>query len=139
MNLQIEGSRNAERIFGLGADLLDAKTPFPSGFDAIWMSQFLDCFAEAEITSIISRAAASMDADSLLFVMETLWDRQPNDIAAFCLTQISLYFAVMANGNSKMYHSEDMIRCIEAGGLRVERIYDSLRSGHSILVCKKQP
>ncbi|MDR3252366.1 MAG: SAM-dependent methyltransferase, partial [Tannerella sp.] len=29
MNLQIEGSRNAGRIFGLGADLLDAKTPFP--------------------------------------------------------------------------------------------------------------
>ena len=69
--------------------------------------------------------------------METLWDRQPNDIAAFSLTQISLYFTVMANGNSKMYHSEDMIRCIEAGGLRVENIHDGLKSGHSILVCKR--
>ena len=101
------------------------------------MSQFLDCFSEAEITSIVQRAAASMDEHARLFVMETLWDRQANDVAAYCLTQISLYFTVMANGNSKMYHSDDLIRCVEAGGLTVETIHDGLRSGHSILVCRK--
>ena len=58
-------------------------------------------------------------------------------MAAYCLTQISLYFTVMANGNSKMYHSDDLIRCIEAGGLTVETIHDGLKSGHSILICRK--
>jgi hypothetical protein len=33
------------------ANLLDEKTVFPKGFDAIWMSQFLDCFSETEIVS----------------------------------------------------------------------------------------
>ena len=138
MSANIADKTGADRIFGYCANLLDKNVPFPKGFDAIWMSQFLDCFSEEEVTSIVRRAADSMDDDSRLFVMETLWDRQPNDIAAFCLTHISLYFAVMANGNSKMYHSDDMIRCIEAGGLKVEKIHDGLRSGHSILVCKKQ-
>ena len=137
MKKHIAGKNGEERISGHGINLLDKDAPFPKGFDAIWMSQFLDCFSEEEVTGIVKRAAESMDENSKLFVMETLWDRQDNDIAAYCLTQISLYFTVMANGNSKMYNSEDMIRCIEAGGLRVEKIHDGLKSGHSILVCKK--
>jgi hypothetical protein len=137
MQKNISGKEGADRISGYEANLLDKNEPFPKGFDAVWMSQFLDCFSENEVVSIVKRAAESMNKDSKLFIMETLWDRQPNDIAAYCLTQISLYFTVMANGNSKMYHSEDMIRCVEAGGLKIEKIYDSLKSGHSILVCKK--
>ncbi|MDR1723791.1 MAG: SAM-dependent methyltransferase [Tannerella sp.] len=137
MRSQTAGHKGAERIDGYAADLLNEDEPFPKGFDAIWMSQFLDCFSEKEVTSICRRTAAAMDADSRLFVMETLWDRQPNATAAYCLTQLSLYFTVMANGNSKMYNSDDMFRCIEAGGLKVEKVFDGLRSGHSILVCKK--
>eukprot|EP00975_Prorocentrum_lima_P005690 1231614-Prorocentrum_lima.AAC.1 len=38
----------------------------------------------------------------------------------------------MANGNSKMYHSDDMERCIKAAGLEVEKIDDHLGMGHSI-------
>lgn len=136
MKNHISGKNGEERIAGHGANLLDKNEPFPTGFDAIWMSQFLDCFSEEEVTSIVKRAAQSMDENSRLFIMETLWDRQPNEIAAYCLTQISLYFSVMANGNSKMYHSEDMIRCVEAGGLEVEKIHDGLKSGHSIMVCR---
>lgn len=137
MKKHIAGHPGAERIDGHGANLLDANEPFPKGFDAIWMSQFLDCFSEEEVTRIVRRAAEAMDENANLFIMETLWDRQPNEIAAFCLTQISIYFSVMANGNSKMYHSEEMIRCIEAGGLKVKHIHDGLRSGHSVLVCGK--
>jgi hypothetical protein len=138
MKKQIAGEKGADRIFAYGANLLDKNVPFPQGFDAIWMSQFLDCFSEEEITSILTRAAASMDKDARLFIMETLWDRQRFETAAYCLTQISLYFTALANGNSKMYHSEDMIRCIEAAGLAVEKIHDGLGKGHSILVCKKR-
>lgn len=126
-----------ERIHGIGANLLDRKTSFPTGFDAIWMSQFLDCFSEEEVISILSRAAQSMSSETRLFIMETFWDRQRFETASFCLAQISLYFTAMANGNSKMYHSEDMFRCIQAAGLTVETIHDGLGQGHSIVVCKK--
>lgn len=136
MEKHISGKTGDDRIFGHGVNLLDKNEPFPEGFDAIWMSQFLDCFSEEEIISILKRAAASMSESSNLFIMETFWDRQPNDVAAYCLTQLSMYFTVMANGNSKMYHSDDFMRCVEAAGLKVDKIYDSLKSGHSILVCK---
>ena len=129
----------ADRIDGYGMNLLDASQAFPTDkhYDAIWMSQFLDCFGEDEIVSIVSRAARIMDKDSRLYIMETLWDRQRFEPAAFCLTMTSLYFTAMANGNSKMYHSDDMTRLVEKAGLQVETIHDNLGQGHSIMVCKK--
>ena len=68
--------------------------------------------------------------------METLWDRQRYETAAFCLTMTSLYFTALANGNSKMYNTEDMQQCIELAGLEIEKIHDHLGQGHSIIVCK---
>jgi hypothetical protein len=49
----------------------------------------------------------------------------------------SLYFTALANGNSKMYNTDDMVRLIRQAGLEVETIHDHLGQGHSILVCKK--
>jgi len=132
------GKYGAERIHGHGCNLLDKTVPFPTGFDAIWLSQFLDCFSEEEVTSILTRAAASMTPHTKLYIMETFWDRQRFETAAYALTQISLYFTALANGNSKMYHSEDMIRCIHAAQLSVEEIKDGIGKGHSIVICKKQ-
>ena len=129
------GLNGAERIGGHGVNLLDKNVPFPAPFEAIWMSQFLDCFSEEEVTSILTRAAKSMNRDTKLYIMETFWDRQRFETAAYALTQISLYFTALANGNSKMYHSEDMIRCIEAAGLVVEEVRDGIGKGHSIVVC----
>ncbi len=136
MREQTKGKPGADRIHGHGANLLDEKVPFPTGFDAIWMSQFLDCFSEEEVISILTRAAKSMQAESRLFIMETFWDRQRFETASYCLAQISIYFTAMANGNSKMYYSNDMIRCINAAGLEVETIHDGLGQGHSLVVCK---
>ena len=132
------GQLGADRIDGYGMNLLDASKPFPTDkhYDAIWMSQFLDCFGEDEIVSIVSRAAKIMDGNSRLYIMETLWDRQRFEPAAFCLTMTSLYFTAIANGNSKMYHSDDMTRLVEKAGLKVETIHDNLGQGHSIIVCK---
>ena len=129
MRQQTKELPGAMRIHGYGANLLDPEVPFPTGFDAIWMSQFLDCFSEEEVTSILTRAARSMSRESRLYIMETFWNRQKFDTAAYCLTQISLYFTAMANGNSKMYHSDDMERCIKAAGLEVEKIDDHLGMG----------
>ena len=130
------GLKGADRIGGHGVNLLDKNVPFPAPFDAIWMSQFLDCFSEEEVTSILTRASKSMNCDTKLYIMETFWDRQRFETAAYALAQISLYFTALANGNSKMYHSEDMIRCIEAAGLMVEEIKDGVGKGHSIVVCR---
>lgn len=90
-----------------------------------------------EIVSILSRASEAMTADTRLYIMETLWDRQRFEPAAFCLTMTSLYFTAIANGNSKMYNTEDMTECISRAGLEIEEIYDNLGQGHSIIKVKK--
>lgn len=138
MRQQTAGHKGAERIHGYSANLLDPNSSLPSNisYEAIWMSQFLDCFGEDEIVSILKRAADIMNPDTRLYIMETLWDRQQFDTAAFCLTQISLYFTAIANGNSKMYHSDDLIRLVKMAGLEVEEIHDNMGLGHSIVVCK---
>ena len=138
MQENIKGHEGAERIDGLGVNLLDESTEMPADrkFEAIWMSQFLDCFSEGQIVSILRRATKVMDKESRLYIMETLWDRQRFEPAALCLTLTSLYFTAIANGNSKMYHSEDMERLIKEAGLEIETIHDHLGQGHSIMVCK---
>ena len=139
MQENIAGKPGADRIKGYAINLLDKEAGFPKregGLDAIWMSQFLDCFSEEEIVSILTRAKEAMTDETRIFIMETFWDRQRFEPAAFCLTMISLYFTAMANGNSKMYHSDDMRRLIRQAGLEIESIYDGLGQGHSIMVCK---
>jgi len=140
MRQQTEGKPGADRIEGFAADLLDRRNTFPTDkrYDAIWMSQFLDCFSEDEIQSILERASEIMDAESRLYIMETLWDRQRYETAAFCLTMTSLYFTAMANGNSKMMNTDDLTRVITEAGLEVETIHDGLGLGHSIVVCRKR-
>ncbi len=140
MRQNVAGKQGEERIKGIGINLLDETAFFPQregGLDAIWMSQFLDCFSMEQIVSILKRAKAAMTADTRLFIMETLWDRQRYEQATLCLTLTSLYFTAIANGNSKMYNTEDMQHCIEAAGLQVERIHDYVGYGHSILVVRK--
>ena len=136
MQKQTAGQPGADRIHGYAANMLDDSCPLPTDpkFDAIWMSQFLDCFSEPQILSILRRAATVMTPDTRLYIMETFWDRQRFDTAAFCLAQTSLYFTAIANGNSKMYHSDDLVRLVETAGLHVETIHDFLGLGHSVMV-----
>lgn len=136
-----KGQPGAERIHGVGMNILDEANAFPTDkrYDVIWMSQFLDCFSEQQIVSILRRAAVILDNDSRIFIMETLWDRQDYVPAAMSLTMTSLYFTALANGNSKMYNTDDMVRLIREAGLEVETIHDRIgNGGHSILVCKKK-
>ena len=136
MREQTKGIEGADRIHGHGCNLLDRTVPFPTGFEAIWMSQFLDCFSEEEVTSILTRAAKSMDARSKLYIMETFWDLQRFETASYCLAQTSVYFTAMANGNSKMYYSGDMARCVEEAGLKIDEMHENLGvGGHTIMEC----
>lgn len=128
-----------DRIDGIGMDLLDPSQPLPSDkhYDVIWMSQFLDCFSEEQIISILRRVKTITTDTTRVFIMETLWDRQTYPPAAFCLTQTSLYFTALANGNSKMYNTDDMSRLITTAGLHIDIIHDNIgKGGHSIIVCK---
>jgi hypothetical protein len=101
------------------------------------MSQFLDCFSQNEIVSILRRAAQSLPAGGNLYILELFWDRQPNATAAFCLQQTSLYFACIANGNSQMYHSADLLRCLRDSGLELIEERDQVGLYHTLLKCRR--
>jgi ubiquinone/menaquinone biosynthesis C-methylase UbiE len=119
-------------------DILKAESTLPTGFDVVWMSQFLDCFSEDEIVSILKKALSALHKDGKLIIMETFWDRQKFEAAAFCLQQTSLYFTCIANGNSQMYHSEVFIRCVEKAGFEIEEDINNVGISHTVLICKKK-
>lgn len=139
MQKNVAEKAGAERINGYPTNILKAENQLPQGkWDAIWMSQFLDCFSEEEIFCILKKAAKVMNRHSTLYIMETFWDRQKYEPASLCLTMTSVYFTVMANGNSKMYHSDDMIKQIRRAGLQVVDVHDGIGQGHTILEVKRE-
>lgn len=114
-------------------DLLDPALELAPGMDLIWMSQFLSCFSESAIATILQRAASALAPNGQLLVMDTFWDRQRYDIAAYCLINTSPYFTAMASGNSKIYESGDYIRLAEAAGLQLLTVRDDIGYCHSLL------
>ncbi|HEX2880729.1 MAG TPA: class I SAM-dependent methyltransferase [Polyangiaceae bacterium] len=126
----------SHRIDGYALDLLDPNKPFPKGYDVIWMSQFLDCFSLEQVVNILQRAAAAMDETSRLFILEPYWDRQGNPTAAYCVQQTSLYFTCIANGNSQLYHSDDMTRSLAAAGLEIIEEADEIGPSHTLTQCR---
>jgi hypothetical protein len=105
------------------ADMLDEKTQLPKNADAIWMSQFLDCFSKPQIIQILKKAKMALNQNGSLYILEPFWDKQRFAAAAFSLNHTSLYFTTMANGNSKMYSFNEMIDCINQAGLRLEEAF----------------
>ncbi|WP_159022216.1 methyltransferase [Formosa sp. L2A11] len=124
------------RISVYEIDWLKENPEIPNGADTIWMSQFLDCFDKEEILKILKTCVKSMGEQTELLIMETFTDRQRFDNAKFVLEATSLYFTALANGNSKMYKSKELIELIETAGLYIT---DDINVGeyHTILVCKK--
>jgi len=131
-----EGFNN--RVEYHAVDLLLPEQRLPERHDAIWMSQFLDCFSQAEIIVILKKAAEVMTDDDRLYILETYWNRQKFEAASFCLQQTSLYFTSMANGNSQMYHSKDMLNCLEAAGMEVVEDVDNVGICHTLFKCRKK-
>ena len=124
----------AARLHTIPVDLLDPTLVFPTGFDIVWMSQLLDCFAEPDIVRLLACGKAALAPGGRLCVMEAFTDRQPNDVAELCLYGTSLYFACMANGNSRMYASKDFIDLIAEAGLTIEAD-DAIGMSHTLLTC----
>ena len=78
-----------------------------------------------------------MDDNTELYIMETFTDRQKFDNAKFILEATSLYFTAMANGNSKMYKSGELVELVEQSGLTLKEDI-AMGEYHTIFVCKKK-
>lgn len=132
--------KNAQnRIDTYELDLLDPEQYLPAGADAIWMSQFLDCFSEPQIFAILNQAASVMEKDDSLFILELFWDCQQFDAAAYSINATSLYFTCLATGISRMYCSKDIIAIAQSAGFRVKAQYDGLGVAHTLLHLRKTP
>lgn len=125
-----------DRISFHPLNILNTEEELPLAPDVIWMSQFLDCFSESQIFKILKRVKGIMSKDSSLYILDTYWDRQEYEASAFILANTSLYFACMANGNSKIYHSEDIVQCIKRAELKLIKEIDKVGIGHSLFKCK---
>jgi hypothetical protein len=128
---------HAARIHVRAVDLLDTDSALPSGADVVWLSQLLDCFSEEQAAQILRRAATAMRAGGSIFVLELLWDRQRYDAASYSLNATSLYFTCIANGTSRMFRSDDLLRVIRNAGLEVVAEHDQIGRGHTLLHCHK--
>ncbi len=104
--------------------------------DLIWMSQFLDCFSPEEAVSIINRAKTKLAAGGKIAILEPLWDIQRNAASALSLTAGSLYFTVLANGNSRFFSRFELETIIEKAGLEIVEIHNNLGVSHSLYLCK---
>ncbi|WP_025761998.1 methyltransferase [Dyadobacter tibetensis] len=128
-----------DRVSFYEIDLLDSEQKIRSGADAIWMSQFLDCFSKDQILSILLNAYQAASDETTLYILEPFFDNQNFPAAKYSLIATSLYFTIMANGNSKMYRLEDMKALVEKAGFEVIETYPLIGdSYHTILECKKK-
>jgi cyclopropane fatty-acyl-phospholipid synthase-like methyltransferase len=134
---RLRSTPHADRIRVVARDLLDPQVELPQGFDAIWMSQLLDCFSEQQAARVLRLAAAGLRGDGSVFVLETLCDRQKFDAASYSLNATSLYFTCIANGVSRMFRSEDLLRIVAEAGLSVAAEHDHIGRGHTLLTCRK--
>lgn len=117
-------------------DLLDPKSVLPEGYDLVWMSQFLDCFSEDQIVSILGKVRAALAPGGRLWILELFWDRQRFEAAALSLQQTSLYFSCVANGTSQMYDSEVFLALVKRAGFEITTMSDGIGGFHTLLECR---
>lgn len=119
-------------------DLLDVSQKIPKGADVIWMSQFLDCFSADEILNILKNVHQAADENTIIYILEPFIDNQKYDAAKHSLVATSLYFTIIANGNSKMYSSTEMAEIVKRAGLKIIETQALIgNSYHTIFKCKK--
>jgi len=134
----VEAAGLSGRVSFHPANLLEPGFMVPAGFDAIWLSQCLDCFADSQIVSILTKCNKALDDEGFLFILEPFWDRQKFEAAAFCLHQTSLYFTTVANGNSQMYSAEVFLRCIDQAGFEIAEETSHIGLSQTLLKCRKR-
>ena len=128
-----------DRIDTCEGNILADSTVLPKGYDAVWMSQFLDCFSLKQVTKIIKKVVSAAGNNTDIFVLEPLWDCQKFQASCYSLQATSIYFTCMANGNSKMYRYQELVDAIEAGGAKQETAHHNLGSNsYSLLRFRKK-
>jgi hypothetical protein len=128
-----------DRIDTCEGNILADSTVLPKGYDAVWMSQFLDCFSLKQVTKIIKKVVSAAGNNTDIFVLEPLWDCQKFQASSYSLQATSIYFTCMANGNSKMYRYQELVDAIEAGGAKLETAHHNLGSNsYSLLRFRKK-
>jgi len=132
----IEKTGYSDRFTAFPCNMLNPKQEMYQGADAYWMSQFLDCFSASEIITILQSVASAMKEGNKLYIMETFIDRQKYQAANFSLNATSLYFTCFANGNSRMYNSQEMLSLIRETGLKITQQIDHVGLGHTLIVCE---
>lgn len=132
-NIEQHGFSN--RIDGYPINLLDHTKRYPTGYDIVWMSQFLDCFSQEDIVELLKKAKEALSENGAAYIMETFWDNQRTDAGRYSLVATSLYFTCIANGCSQMYHTEDMYALIEKAGMKVDQVYNGIGVSHTVLKC----
>ncbi|MBN1599214.1 MAG: class I SAM-dependent methyltransferase [Bacteroidales bacterium] len=133
MNISEEGLKG--RIDLIPINLLDHSLPYPTGYDAVWMSQFLDCFPPIDIIKLLEKAKKALNPGGSIYILETYWDKQKYEASTYSLHATSLYFTCIANGTSQMYHSEDMYQMIEEASLKVDREWNDIGVSHTLIKC----
>ncbi len=132
----VEQTADGQRVSYHPVDLLALDATLPAGHDVIWMSQFLCCFSEVEVVHILRLAQTVMGPTTKLLVMDNFWDQQQTRAAEVVLQAASLYFTCVANGNSRLYDSGTLRRCVERAGLEVVEERHGIGLGHSLLECR---
>ena len=128
----------ADRIDTCEGNILADSTVLPAGYDAVWMSQFLDCFSLKQITKIIKKVVSAASENTKILVLEPLWDCQKFQASSYSLKATSIYFTCIANGNSKMYRYHELVDAIESGGAKLETAHHNLGSNsYSLLQFRK--
>lgn len=116
------------RVDFFTGNILEGGLALPAGYDAVWMSQFLDCFALEQVTMILEKVAAMATPETDVFVLEPLWDMQRFEASSYSLQATSLYFTCMANGCSKMYRFQELVDAIEKAGFALKTAHHNLGS-----------
>ena len=129
---------NNNRCEFYGINVVSEKAVFPKMSGAVFMSQFLDCFSERQILSILTNVEKASDKNIHIYILEPFIDNQQFKAAEYSLVHISLYFTCMANGVSKMYSEKDMLSLIDEAGLKVKSKYSVGIHDYTLLDCVKK-
>lgn len=132
---RIEGSPYDSRVDFISMNILKEKKALPQA-DAVWMSQFLDCFSESEVRDILKYVGSQIDVNTSVYIVETLWDQQEHPASSFSVAATSVYFTTMANGNSKMFSAEKLRSLINESGLQIIDEVFPVGMSHTLFHCK---
>lgn len=129
----------AQRVSLHPANMLEPDVRLPRSGDLWWMSQFLDCFSPEQVLHILRAAHAAMPDDARLYILELFWDRQQHAAASYSLNATSLYFTCLANGNSRFYRSDELLRLVHEAGFVLLSEEDDVGLGHTLFRLAKAP